>query len=297
MPCPPAAFKQTAFGPPHCDYNVRMCTKVAVGSRALLALAALSLSVHPAVSGAVQATKIYGHRGMVNQYPENTMAGFKACVDKGVSFELDVYLTKDRVPIVIHDATVDRTTNGSGDVMAMTLRELKALDAGSWYDPKFRKEQIPTLGEVFDMITRRDKDDDTYVAINMKKLSRGIEQKIVSLAERFSMVDRVFSFGMDSRSTERFKIANACFPVSGRARTREDVEALLRTTYFDYIWLTPKPPYMPTQAAVQTAREGRKRVLVYIRENEPDRWKAAHAAGVAAIATDYPLEAKKLLGL
>ena len=274
-----------------------MRTQVVVRSRALLALAALSLSVQPAVLGAEHTTKIYGHRGMVQEYPENTMANFKACVDKGISIELDVYLTKDGVPVVIHDATVDRTTNGSGEVMAMTLRELKALDAGSWYDPKFKKEKIPTLGEVFDMISRRDKDKDTHIAINMKKLSRGIEEKIVSLAERFGMVDRVFSFGMDAPSTERFKIANARFPVSGRAGNQEDLDVVLRSTYFDYIWVTPQPPYMPTQEQVATARNGRKRVLVYIRQNEPDRWKAAHAAGVHAIATDYPVEAKKLLGL
>ena len=296
MPCPPAACDQT-LGPPRCDYNIRMRTKVRVYSRALFVLAALSLTAHLSLFGAEPKTKVYGHRGMVQQYPENTMAAFKACVDQGISIELDVYLTQDRVPVVIHDATVDRTTNGSGEVMSMTLRELKALDAGSWYDPKFKKEKIPTLGEVFDMISRRDKNKDTYVAINMKKLSRGIEEKIVSLAERFDMVERVFSFGMDSRSTERFKIANAHFPVSGRARNQEDVETVLRTTYFDYIWVTPRPPYMPTRETVQTASEGRKRILVYIRENEPGRWKAAHAAGVAAIATDYPVEAKKLLGL
>ena len=213
------------------------------------------------------------------------------------AFPGTTYLTKDGVPVVIHDATVDRTTNGSGEVMAMTLRELKALDAGSWYDPKFKKEKIPTLGEVFDMLSRRDKDKDTFIAINMKKLSRGIEEKIVSLAERFDVVDRVFSFGMEAPSTERFKIANANFPVSGRAKTQEELDAVLRTTYFDYIWMTPAPPYMPTREQVATALEGRKRILIYIRQNEPDRWKAAHAAGVHAIATDYPVEAKKLLGL
>ena len=233
----------------------------------------------------------------MQKYPENTMANFKACVAQGISIELDVYLSKDGVPVVIHDDTVDRTTNGSGAVMGMTLLELKALDAGSWYDPKFKKEKIPTLGEVFDMISRHDKDKDTFVAINMKKLSYGIEDKIVSLAERFRMVNRVFSFGMEPRSTERFKVANARFPVSGRATTQEELEAVLGTTYFDYIWVTPQPLFMPTREQVARGVEGRKRILVYLRKNEPERWKAAHAAGVEAIATDYPVEAKKLLGL
>ena len=158
-----------------------MLTLPGLHRSALFTLTVLLAAPAPAASAAEPKTKVYGHRGMVQKYPENTMANFKACVDQGISIELDVYLTKDGVPVVIHDATVDRTTNGSGEVMAMTLRELKALDAGSWYDPKFKKEKIPTLGEVFDMLSRRDKDKDTFIAINMKKLSRGIEEKIVSL--------------------------------------------------------------------------------------------------------------------
>ncbi len=246
---------------------------------------------------AADSFKVYGHRGMVTKYPENTMAGFKACVDKGLSIELDVYLTKDGVPIVIHDETVDRTTDGSGSVGSMTLREIKALDAGSWYDPKFKSEKVPTFGEVFDMISRRDKNEDTFIAINMKKLSPWIEEKIVRLAERFGMVDRVFSFGMDARSTERFKKANARFPVGRNGNTKYHFETALRTTFLDYIWLTPRQPYLPSSDDINKAHEGRKRVLIYIRQNEPERWKAAHAAGADAIATDYPLEAKKVLGL
>ena len=274
----------------------RMRITSTVSSCRLLTVVFVLLCALPAAA-AEHVTKIYGHRGLVGQYPENTMAGFKACVDRGLSFELDVYLTRDGVPVVIHDATVDRTTNGSGEVGSMTLGEIKKLDAGSWYDPKFKSERIPTLGEVFDMITRRDKDSDTFVAINMKKLSKGIEEKIVRLAERFHMVGRVFSFGMDSPSMVRFKIPNANFPIAGAARSKRELDAALATTFLDYVWLTPRPPYMPSAETVAAARASRKRIVVYIRANEPERWKAARAAGVDAIATDHAVEAKKVLGL
>lgn len=274
----------------------RMRTTSTFSSCRLLIAVVVLLCALPAVA-AEHVTKIYGHRGLVGQYPENTMAGFKACVDRGLSFELDVYLTRDGVPVVIHDATVDRTTNGSGEVGSMTLGEIKKLDAGSWYDPKFKSERIPTLGEVFDMITRRDKDNDTFVAINMKKLSKGIEEKIVRLAERFHMVGRVFSFGMDSPSMVRFKIPNANFPIAGAARSKQELDAALATTFLDYVWLTPRPPYMPSAETVAAARASRKRIVVYIRANEPERWKAARAAGVDAIATDHAVEAKRVLGL
>jgi len=69
--------------------------------------------------------------------------------------ELDVMLSKDRKMVVIHDATLERTTNGSGPVNGYTIKELKALDAGSWFQPRFAGEQIPTLEEVLDNVSRR----------------------------------------------------------------------------------------------------------------------------------------------
>ncbi len=266
-------------------------------SRYILSFVALLVFASSAMFAAGAGFKVYGHRGMVNHYPENTMAAFKACVDAGISIELDVYLTKDGVPIVIHDATVDRTTNGTGSVGDMTLREIKALDAGSWYDSKFKTQRVPTFGEVLDMISSRDKDEDTFIAINMKLLSPGIEEKVVRVVERFGMVDRVFSFGMDSASMPRFKIANARFPIARSGDTKYHFETALRTTYLDYIWLSPRTPYMPSAEDFKTAHEDGKRVLIYIRANEPERWKAAKAAGADAICTDHPLVAKKALGL
>jgi glycerophosphoryl diester phosphodiesterase len=69
--------------------------------------------------------------------------------------ELDVLLTKDRKIVVIHDESLDRTTNGQGAVRDRTLSELKALDAGSWFDARFRGERLPTLEEVLDMAAGR----------------------------------------------------------------------------------------------------------------------------------------------
>lgn len=89
---------------------------------------------------------VYGHRGAPAEYPENTLAGFRRALEVGVEgIELDVHLSKDGVPVVLHDETVDRTTNGSGAVTDMTVAELRALDAGEG-------EHIPTLAEVLDLV-------------------------------------------------------------------------------------------------------------------------------------------------
>lgn len=90
------------------------------------------------------------HRGYSSLAPENTMAAFKLAMEqKQVSWiELDVQLSRDGVPVVIHDFRLERTTNGSGNVRDHTLAELKKLDAGSWKSKKFAGERIPTLVEV-----------------------------------------------------------------------------------------------------------------------------------------------------
>ncbi|MBI5592412.1 MAG: hypothetical protein HY881_18245 [Deltaproteobacteria bacterium] len=92
---------------------------------------------------------IIGHRGYRAKYPENTLASFSAAIAAGADMiELDVTLSKDRKVVVIHDDTLNRTTSGLGPVHQATLQELKQLDAGSWFDPRFTEESLPTLEDV-----------------------------------------------------------------------------------------------------------------------------------------------------
>jgi glycerophosphoryl diester phosphodiesterase len=89
---------------------------------------------------------LVGHRGAAALAPENTLAGFRAAAAAGVTaVEFDVRLSADRVPVVIHDATLERTTDGKGRVAALTAAELTRLDAGAWFARAFRGERLPTL--------------------------------------------------------------------------------------------------------------------------------------------------------
>ena len=98
-------------------------------------------------------TKIFGHRGYKGKYPENTILSFKKAIELEIDgIELDVHLSKDKELIVIHDETVNRTTDGTGYIKDLTLYELKKLDAGSWFDENFKGEKIPTLDEVLDLL-------------------------------------------------------------------------------------------------------------------------------------------------
>jgi glycerophosphoryl diester phosphodiesterase len=90
--------------------------------------------------------RIGGHRGARLEAPENTLAGFERAARAGVDYvELDVRRTADDVLVVIHDASLRRTTDGRGRVETTALRDLAHLDAGAWFDPRFAGERVPTL--------------------------------------------------------------------------------------------------------------------------------------------------------
>jgi glycerophosphoryl diester phosphodiesterase len=93
---------------------------------------------------------IWAHRGASARAPENTLAAFREAEAAGADgLELDVHLSRDGVPVVIHDDRVDRTTDGRGAVDALTFREIRVLDAGRWFGKRFAGESLPTLEEVF----------------------------------------------------------------------------------------------------------------------------------------------------
>jgi glycerophosphoryl diester phosphodiesterase len=105
---------------------------------------------------------IVAHRGSSGRAPENTLAAFdRAIEDEADAIELDVRLSKDREIVVCHDASVDRCSDGSGKLSALTLRELKQFSAGAWYGRRFTGEKIPTLAEVYERYGER-------IAINVE---------------------------------------------------------------------------------------------------------------------------------
>lgn len=100
---------------------------------------------------------VLAHRGYSSKAPENTMAAFELALQAGAhGLELDVHLTKDGEVVVIHDATLERTTDGVGFVEEHTLAELQKLDAGSFFASEFKDERIPTLNQVCELIKKSD---------------------------------------------------------------------------------------------------------------------------------------------
>lgn len=101
--------------------------------------------------------RIIGHRGAAKHAPENTLAGIRAAAAQGVLWvEVDVKLTKDGVPILMHDETLDRTTSGKGRVEDFTYDQILRLDAGRWFGPAFLGERVPTLVDALDLVAGLD---------------------------------------------------------------------------------------------------------------------------------------------
>ena len=126
------------------------------------------------------------HRGASSYAPENTFAAFDLAVKMGVGdIELDVQFTSDSHIIVIHDETLDRTTNSTGPVSELTLAQIQSLDAGSWFDKRFSDERIHTLNEVFDRYQ-----DKLHFHIEIKsKEARGLASKTCDVIRQYGLTD------------------------------------------------------------------------------------------------------------
>lgn len=133
---------------------------------------------------------IYAHRGSSLCAPENTLAAFILALEQGADgIELDVKLSSDGELVVIHDQTVNRTTQGNGRVSHLTLEQLRSLDAGSWKDSSFAGEKIPTLAEVFETVGGR-----TTIMIeltNYLSIFDNLPQKVVQLVQKYKLEDSV----------------------------------------------------------------------------------------------------------
>ena len=133
---------------------------------------------------------IIAHRGASGIAPENTMASFKKSIkQRADGIELDVHLSKDNIPVVIHDETLNRTTNGSGYVKDCFFEELTKFDAGSHFDESFANQKIPSLKEVLELSSEL-----KIINIELKNNKiyyQGLEEKVLDLIREFGIEDKV----------------------------------------------------------------------------------------------------------
>ncbi|MHD0316554.1 glycerophosphodiester phosphodiesterase [Fusobacterium sp. THCT1E2] len=150
-------------------------------------------------------TKNFAHRGFSGKYPENTMLAFKKAIEAGADgIELDVQLTKDGEIVIIHDETIDRTTDGKGLVADYSYEELCSFDASFIYHGQMGFNKIPTLREYLELV--KDKNIITNIELKTGILEYlGIEEKVWNLIQEYKVEDKVIISSFNHYSILRMK--------------------------------------------------------------------------------------------
>src|SRR5271170_2377398 len=228
---------------------------------------------------AQQSVIAIAHRGASAVAPENTIAAFDEAIRLGASaVEFDVRLTADAVPVVIHDETVDRTTNGRGAVNSLTRLDLLRLDAGSWKHPRFSGVRIPTLQEVLQTIGSQ--------AVPVLELKVPVDPDLIrNILEENDALDRavILSFDVGIVETFRRRLPGVTLGFSSEV-WREDLPAQCRHLGAQILVLDVAA--VCTDNVTAAHRLGREVWCYTI--NDPGAVAACSAMGVRGIITDHP---------
>jgi glycerophosphoryl diester phosphodiesterase len=237
-------------------------------------------------------TLCIAHRGGSAYCPENTMSAFENAVLMGADYvELDVHLSKDGYIVVIHDDTVNRTTDGTGQVKDKTLEELKKVDAGSWFSDKFKGERLPTLEEVMDFAKGK-----IGLVIEIKNTSgdcEGIDEKVVKLLQEKDMVKDVIVISFDKKLIKNVHKLDENIPTGilfgGKVENPCEMADELGATYLSPYW------GIVTEDMVKDVHSNNLKLNLWT-VNETDIMKKLIDLGVDAITTDKPDLLLKQLG-
>jgi glycerophosphoryl diester phosphodiesterase len=236
---------------------------------------------------------IFAHRGSSAYAPENTLAAFNLAIQQHADvIELDVKLTADDQVVVIHDDSVDRTTNGHGQIKTLSLNELKKLDAGSKFNPAFQSERIPSLVEVFETVGQK-----IIINIELKNYSTPLDDlpnKVISLVKSFGLETNVLISSFNFVALIRAHYLLPTIPlglltISGLA----DPTLRSRLVRFgpqlalipNYVDVTPK--------MIKAAHRANCQIHAYT-VNQHDTMRQLFTIGVDGIITDDPLLAQKV---
>lgn len=230
---------------------------------------------------------IIAHRGASAIAPENTLAAFERAVALGAdAVELDVKLSKDGVPIIIHDSTLDRTTDGKGNVSGFTLADLKSLDAGAKKSAQFAGERVPTLAEVFEAVAHK-----IWVNVELTNYTTrgdGLEAAVVALVHKMNLGGRILFSSFSPLAIRKVKKIDPMLTTA--VLTSPDMPFFLRN-----VWLTPIVPHEARhpellqlkERGVNSCQKRGYRVNVWT-VNDPDDIRLMATQGVDGIITDVP---------
>ncbi len=229
-------------------------------------------------------TLIFGHRGARAYAPMNTMPAFELAQAQGADgIELDVWLSSDGIPVILHDEHVDATTNGQGSIREMTLAQIKALDAGSWFASEFSDTPIPTLEEVFERFG-----SSLLINVEIKAAadtdfehSDGVEQAVADLILRHGLTRSTIVSSFSLATLKRFY---AILPHVESGFLYMTYDALSDPFIENCRFLHPYHQLVTPEYAAEHSHWPMNVWTV----NEPERAAELKAMGVHSIITDAP---------
>ncbi len=232
-------------------------------------------------------TWVVGHRGASGHAPENTMAAFARAVELGAAFiETDLHLSRDARLVCIHDASLERTTNGHGAVKDVTLAQLKELDAGTWYGSEYFGERIPTLEEA--LVFAREKDIVFFLEVKYEAawgIEHGLVAALRSAKEAARAVVLSFSRGVlrNVRRLDNTLMTGLLFDAMPKGGPEAIVDRALEIGARQ---IAPRGDLV-TPTLLERAHRSDLQVVCWT-VNQPEHMRELISAGVDGIMTDFP---------
>mmetsp|Transcript_15216 Transcript_15216/g.18458 ORF Transcript_15216/g.18458 Transcript_15216/m.18458 type:complete len:268 (+) Transcript_15216:78-881(+) len=250
-------------------------------------------------------TLVIAHRGYSEKFPENTLAAVRGALKIGVDqIEIDVQLSSDGHVIVMHDNKVNRTTNGKGYVSALTLAELKVLDAGGWKDESFAGEKIPTFEEILKLIVdKKQNPKGTKLLVELKfdwitcsgllRPINGLVEEVVSVVQKMKAQELVIVQSFLEEYLIAAKVLDARIKVHLLVfpwRMLYNSESLLDLPFDSF-----NPSHLSlSKSFVETAKRKNKSVIVWTVDGTGDV-KRCLALGVNGIITNKAADIIQIL--
>lgn len=224
--------------------------------------------------------EIVCHRGANKVAPENTLPALECALAAGFShIEVDLQISSDGEIVVHHDPTLDRTTNGKGAVAAHSLAELRALDAGSWFDPFFAGTPIPTLAEVLTLVQK-------YHAQAYLELKSAQPQPVWAAVSQFGLAEHCFFWSFNHAALKELRALAPQAQIMARRQDYPDLGAAMSDYDASIIEFLPDAD----PAEILALRGSQTRAMVHYAGKEPAFFDTLMALRPQLLNLDHPFD-------
>ncbi|HGJ67491.1 TPA: hypothetical protein ENS27_19185 [bacterium] len=256
--------------------------------------------------------KIFAHRGMPYEYPENTLVSYEKSLEEGFGLEIDVHRSKDGKLVIIHDLNVKRLTGIDKNVTDMKLGEIKGLNYGGHFDSKYNHEKIPTFEEVIDLVKKKGHKD-VMVAVHVKNENEGNVLELLSKEfDKHNLYNQWFLFDLTIEGATKLKKTNPKMKIAASvgekkyAKTIYLLDEVINLECFDYIWADEWIYGLYSKEYFDKIKASGKKIYVISPELHKDHghplsqkgykkcWEMLISWKVDGVCTEYPKEFREL---